>query len=178
MNFVIDGTKWDFFRAKDDCTVALLSLSWLTFSWLLMLYFVWVKEKSYLCTDKMVASEDQIVSIIKERIMIQISGWHWQKMKIIPASACIEPSMFGHCSWSDRKYPSCNQTKLHETAIGITTCILYWKERKQNDQPDQLYIDILAVHRLFVYFCSWLKCSFFCCFAFTIYWQSVNYQIL
>lgn len=109
MNFVIDGTKWDFFRAKDDCTVALLSLSWLTFSWLLMLYFVWVKEKSYLCTDKMVASEDQIVSIIKER-MIQIPGWHWQKMKIIPVSACIEPSMFCHCSWSDRKYPSCNQT--------------------------------------------------------------------
>ena len=27
-----------------------------------------------------------------------------------PASSCIEPSMFGLCSWSDRKYPSCNQT--------------------------------------------------------------------
>ena len=39
INFVIDGTKWDFFRAKDDCSVAL------------------------------------------------------KKMKIIPASACIEPSM-------------------------------------------------------------------------------------
>ena len=36
---MIDGTKWDFFRAKDDCPVAL------------------------------------------------------KKMKIIPASACIEPSM-------------------------------------------------------------------------------------
>ena len=26
--------------------------------------------------------------------------------------------------------------------------------RAVNDQPDQLYIGILAVHRLFVYFCS------------------------
>ena len=29
-----------------------------------------MKENCYLCTDKMVASEEQIVSIIKERIMI------------------------------------------------------------------------------------------------------------
>ena len=141
-----------FFRAKDDCLVALLSLSWLTFSWLLMLYFVWVKEKSYLCTDKMVASEDQIVSIIKERMTKYRVGidkkWRLSPLLVVSSRQC---SAIVHEAIESILHAT---KQLHETAIGITTCILYWKERKQNDQLDQLYIGILAVHRLFVYFCS------------------------
>ena len=150
MNFVIGGTKWDFWLKKDDCHVALLS--WLTFSWLLMLYFVWVKENSYLCTDKMVASEDQIVSIIKERMTKYRVGidkkWRLSPLLLVSSRQC---SAIVHEAIESILLAT---KQLPETAIGITTCILYWKERKQNDQPDQLHIGILAVHRLFVYFCS------------------------
>ena len=134
---MIDGTKWNFWLKKDDCPVALLSLSWLTFSWLLMLYFVWVKENSYLCTDKMVASEDQIVSIIKERMtkyrvgidkkwrlspLLLVSSRQWSTWPIVYRYTCSSPII----------------------------CLF-----------------------LFI-----AKVFYFCCFAFTIYWQSVNYQIL
>ena len=134
-----------------SCGIA-ITITWLTFSWLLMLYFVWVKEKSYLCTDKMVASEDQIVSIIKERMTKYRVGidkkWRLSPLLVVSSRQC---SAIVHEAIESILHAT---KQLHETAIGITTCILYWKERKQNDQPDQLYIGILAVHRLFVYFCS------------------------
>ena len=88
-----------------SCGIA-ITITWLTFSWLFILNFVWVKEKCYPCTDKMVASEDQIVSIIKERMtkyrvgidkkwrlspLLLVSSRQWSTWPIVYRYTCSSP---------------------------------------------------------------------------------------